>query len=270
MGYYLLDHKPASPQYRRPRRQPLSGAIGWHTTEGALDRIAPDTGAENVAAYISRRTDPGSYHAIHDSDSTVLMLPDDAEAFHVAADGINRFTVGQAAAMRTTDWHPSDPQSVDILHRMAIWAVGFWSRNGVDPRACAKWLTRAEVLDRQPGMFLHGTVQSDRSDAWLRSPHRLTLEAMTVQAILDLCPLPTPEDPMTTHVKLHPDVAKPSANDGGGRDWPAGEAVADSGRLIPVLGEAVLKVVPPERVVDLSADKGGSFAVIDAFRNATR
>lgn len=267
-GYYLLDHKPASPQYRRPRRQPLSGAIGWHTTEGALDRIAPDTGAENVAAYITRRTDPGSYHAIHDSDSTVLMLPDDAEAFHVAADGINRFTVGQAAAMRTVDWHPSDPQTVAIIGRMAAWAVEHWRRNGFDPRACARWLTRAEVLNRQAGMFLHGAVQEDRSDAWLRSPHRLTLEAMTVQAILDLCPLPTPEDPMTTHVKLHPDVTKPSAD--GGRDWPAGEAVADSGRLIPVLGGAVLKVLPAERTVDLSADLAGSLAVIDAFRNATR
>lgn len=217
MGYYLLDHPPASPQYRRPRRQPLSGAIGWHTTEGALDRIAPDTGAENVAAYIARRTDPGSYHAIHDSDSTVLMLPDDAEAFHVAADGINRFTVGQAAAMRTTDWHPSDPQCIAIIGRMAAWAVDHWRRNGFDPRACARWLTRAEVLDRKPGMFLHGAVQSDRTDAWLRSPHRLTLEAMTVQAILDLCPLPpTPEDAaMFTVVKLHPAALNP----GEAQDW---------------------------------------------------
>ena len=37
MGYYLLDHPPASPQYRRPRRQALSGAIGWHTTEGDVE-----------------------------------------------------------------------------------------------------------------------------------------------------------------------------------------------------------------------------------------
>ena len=195
MGFYLFDHPPASPQYRRPRRQVLSGAIGWHTTEGALDRIAPDTGAENVAAYIARRTDPGSYHAIHDSDSSVLMLPDDAEAFHVAADGINRWTVGQAAAMRTTDWHPDDPATQAIIGRMAAWAVDHWRRNGFDPRACARWLTRDEVLARKPGMFLHGTVQGDRTDAWLRSPHRARLEAMTVQAIHDLCPTPPPATP---------------------------------------------------------------------------
>lgn len=259
MGYYLLDHPPASPQYRRPRRQPLSGAIGWHTTEGALDRIAPDTGAENVAAFIARRPDPGSYHAIHDSDSSVLMLPDDAEAFHVAADGINRWTVGQAAAMRTVDWHPSDPQTIAIIGRMAAWAVGFWQRSGFDPRACARWLDRSEVLARKPGMFLHGTVQGDRTDAWLRSPHRAVLESMTVQAILDLCPpepTPTPEDDDMTYIRynLHPSQS-PSV-------WLV-SARGKQGITDPDYLTAIEKAGAVSHVVDLSKSESASAA----FRN---
>lgn len=101
---YLREHPPASPQFRSPRRNRLTGAIVVHTAESVLDSIGPDTGAENVAGFIGRRGDPGSYHDLCDSDSIVHLVDYDDEAFHVAVYSGNRFSIGLSFACRTTDW----------------------------------------------------------------------------------------------------------------------------------------------------------------------
>lgn len=198
MGYYLLERPPARQQYRRPRRQRQTGAVGTHTTEGLLDAIAPDTGAENVAGYIVIRTTPGSYHRTIDSDSVVVLLPDDAEAFSIAADRLNQSTVNFALACRTTDLDPDHPWTLAAFRLFASEAVAYWRREGHDPVACARWLTRPQVLAGEAGLFHHGTVQPwDRHDAFTRHPRRAELEALMVRLVLEAAGLDLPEDPVT-------------------------------------------------------------------------
>ncbi len=62
MGYYLLDNPPASSQFYPSRNNGWQGGIVIHTTEG----VGGYDSAENTAAFISRRSDPGSYHVITD------------------------------------------------------------------------------------------------------------------------------------------------------------------------------------------------------------
>ena len=53
MGYYLIDNGSRIPQGRTPRRAKLSGMVGVHTSEGVMDSVGVDTGAENVASFIT-------------------------------------------------------------------------------------------------------------------------------------------------------------------------------------------------------------------------
>ena len=199
-GFYLLDHPPVRSQYRRPRRGTFTGAIGIHTTEGVMDTVGADTGAENVASYITRRSDPGSYHHIFDSDSHVPMLPDNSEAYAIAADGLNRSTVNMAFACRTTDLHPESEWTRAAFRFAAAEIVACWGRNRMDPWGSLRWLTREQVLAGWSGLFHHGTVQPwDRHDAFVKSPHRVALEGLLLAEIRQLLvPVPDPDedDPM--------------------------------------------------------------------------
>lgn len=202
-GFYLLDHPIARPrtaggggsQFRRPRRGSFTGAIGIHTTEGVIDRRPPDMGAESTAAYITRRPDPGSYHHIFDSDSHVPMLPDNAEAYAVATDGLNRSTVNMAFACRTTDLDPDDEWTRKAFRFAANEIVACWVRNRVDPWQASRWLTREQVLAGWSGLFHHGTVQPwDRSDAFVKHPQRIDLESLLLAEIAFRLAPPEPED----------------------------------------------------------------------------
>lgn len=107
---YLEDHPPARPQYRKPRRGRITGAIVLHDAENATDQTGPDTGAEAVARFIATRTTPGSYHTVVDSDSIVRLVPYDWEAFHEGTGG-NRWSLGLSFAygsqsMPSAAWWP--------------------------------------------------------------------------------------------------------------------------------------------------------------------
>lgn len=186
-SFYLLDHpNPYLPQCRYPRRARLSGMVGVHTVECAMDNIGVDTGTENTAHYISVRPDYGSYHCICDSDSTILMAPDDYETWHIAADAHNWHSWGISAACRTTDWNPESEWTQRTIIRMGAAIAAFWSRNGFDPEQLAhRWLTREQALRHEPGLIEHGCAQpSDRSDAWFTRFDRGLLRNMLTQAIL--------------------------------------------------------------------------------------
>jgi hypothetical protein len=88
MGYYLIDNPPASPQFYPSRNATPTWAVGVHTSEGPT---GPGT-ARSLAAFIARRSDPGSYHAIVDSEETIVMVPPDYTTFSVAASGYNSRT----------------------------------------------------------------------------------------------------------------------------------------------------------------------------------
>lgn len=203
MGYYLIDHPPNSRQFYPYRRRfagviGVSGCVVVHTAEGVMDDVGVDTGAENVAHHISTRNTAGTYHELVDSDSHVMLVPDEWEAFHVGANGHNRHAWGISAACRTEDWHPDHWWTQRTISRMGERICAFWQRQGLDPVVSARWISRDEALTRRPGLVCHGTLQpTDRSDAWVRQPHREALERMLVDAIVAAAGVPPKEDELT-------------------------------------------------------------------------
>lgn len=207
MSFYLLDHPNPNYPQTRPRSawgwDGPTGLVGVHTAEGALDRIAPDSGAENVANFIATRSDPGGYHVLCDTDSTIDMAPDHLMTWHIAEASLNGPAWGVSAACRSTEWDPDAEWTRQIIGRMGAAIRAFWLRNGHDPDSpkVRRWLTRSEVLaagGRIVGLIHHGVVQpSDRSDAWALHPQRARLDQMLLDAIGDGKPN-VPEDDMPT------------------------------------------------------------------------
>ena len=196
MGYYLLDNPPASPQFYPSRNNGLSGGVVIHTTEGA----GGDTAAENTAGFISRRSDPGSYHMIVDTDSSVAMMPDDYVAFGVAASGYNSKCWMIALAARSSDLDPNSPYTQTEIDRMGAEIAAFWQRNGINIAEASQFI--GEGVKDRPGLAHHGDVQPwDRSDAWSRREDRWAFDAALLQAIerhAGVAPVapPTPTQPV--------------------------------------------------------------------------
>ena len=103
MTAYLIEHPPLTKQFYRQRKAKPTGAIVVHTAESNPDLVLPDQGAEGVARFIRYRTNPGSYHDIHDSDSTVNLVPLEMQAFGEGTGG-NRFAIHQSFACRADQW----------------------------------------------------------------------------------------------------------------------------------------------------------------------
>jgi hypothetical protein len=184
--FYLLDNLPVTRQFHPSRNAPLTGGIILHTTESVMDTVGPDTGAENVAAFIARRSDYGSYHTLVDSDSTVRLVPDTYTAFHVAESGYNSRTFGLSFACRSTDLNPDSAWTQAAMKRAAAELVRFWRENGFDPAACARFRPASELLSGA-GISTHGEAQPrDRSDAWTRHPRRADLERLLLREVAAL------------------------------------------------------------------------------------
>jgi len=176
-----------------------TGLVTVHTAEGALDRIAPDTGAENVANYITIRSDPGGYHVLVDTDSTIVMARDEMRTGHTRAGNLNGPGWGISAAVRSTEWDPDAEWTKTIIASMGAEIRAFWERQGFDPVASARWISGRDVLNaggRVVGLTHHGDVQSeDRSDAWATHPRRAELDQMLIDAIVGAAPAPPPPSP---------------------------------------------------------------------------
>ena len=188
MGYYLLDNPPRSPQFYPSRNATPTYAIGVHTSEGPT---GPGSAA-NLARFISQRSDPGSYHAIVDSETTVVLVPPDFTTFSVSASGYNSRTWHICLAGRSADLSPDDANTQAMIARAGEAIRALWGFLGIDPAANAQWIG-TDALNR-PGLFCHGDVQPwDRSDAWSRHPDRAALDQLLVEAIVGQ-PTPSPEE----------------------------------------------------------------------------
>lgn len=189
MGYYLLDNPPRSPQFYPSRSNTPTYAIGVHTSEGPT---GPGS-ARNLAAFIARRSDPGSYHAIVDSEETVVLVPPDYTTFSVAASGYNSRTWHICLAGRSAELSPDDPNTQAMIVRAGEAIRGLWTLLGI-PLSNAQWVG-TDALNR-PGLFCHGTVQPwDRSDAWSTHPDQARLDQLLINAITPPAPIPpTPEE----------------------------------------------------------------------------
>ncbi len=165
---YLRRNKPAIDQFRSPRRQAPIGVIGLHTSESVMDTVGPDTGAENVAAFIARRTDYGSYHDIGDSDSIVSLVRYTDEAFHIGTHTLNRRTTGLSFACRTSDWAKMSPARRAAFLRNGAKAAArqnaYHASHGKP--VPARRITLAQALAGERGFLAHGDA-----DPGVRSPH---------------------------------------------------------------------------------------------------
>ena len=168
IAYFLLTHpNPNLRNYSNPRRNKAkpSGVVVLHTGENATDMVGVDSGAENVARYLSTRTTYGSYHVLVDSDSTVPVLPWEYEAYHCIY--TNNHSVGISAGIQLRHWDtmPKDRRDA-ILRRMAEAAADYarWLKRERGIEIPARWLTREEALAGVPGFIEHG-----RTDPWRRS-----------------------------------------------------------------------------------------------------
>lgn len=103
MAAYLTVNPPVRDQWYSRRNRPLTGCTVLHTSEGVLDTIGPDTGAEGLASFIRNRTTPGSYHDIADSDSWIHLVEYAHGAYHDGT-GSNNWALSLSFACRTTDW----------------------------------------------------------------------------------------------------------------------------------------------------------------------
>jgi len=188
VGFYLLDHPPASPQFYTSRNNPLTGGVILHTSEGPQGPNA----AEHTAAYIATRTDPGSYTAIVDTNSTIYLVPDEYTTFSVAANGYNSRTWNICLAAQSAQLSQSSPDTWAMIARAGKAIAEFWTRHGFTPTTAAQWIS-TDTLNR-PGLACHGDVQPwDRTDAWSTHSDRTALDAGLISAILQNTPKGKPK-----------------------------------------------------------------------------
>lgn len=129
-----------------------------HTAETILDLIAPDTGAEAVARFISTRPDPGSYHALADSDSRVPVVRYECEAFGDAT-GSNPHAYHLSFGLSATDWprlsRAKRAAFIDNGARSAAaWARWVKATRGIV--VPARRISRVESELHVPGFISHG------------------------------------------------------------------------------------------------------------------
>lgn len=165
MSTYFETHPQRVAQYGRVRRNGAkpSGVCLLHTAENAPDLIGPDDGAENVAAWLTRRTDHGSYHDLVDSDSIVRLAPYSAETWHDT--GTNNHSYGVSAAVRAHEWHKLTPERrAAVVRNMAQAAAGYatWLRSSSGIVVPARRITRAESRAKVPGFLGHGDSDPGR------------------------------------------------------------------------------------------------------------
>jgi hypothetical protein len=163
-GIYLVDHPPVTRQYRSPRRAAPSGVVVVHTAESFPDENPPDTGAENVAAFIARRTNYGSYHDLVDSDSIIRMVRYTDEAFHDAT-GSNPHSYGVSAATQAAKWSQLRPGWVrSTVENMALasarYARWLFAQRGI--LIPARLISRDDSERRIPGFISHAKRDPDR------------------------------------------------------------------------------------------------------------
>lgn len=154
---YLDDHPPVRRQFR-PRTMKPTGLIVVHTAESIMDRVGPDTGAENVAAFIQRRTDPGSYHRIADADSVVDLIRFDQAAYGDGT-GSNDFAIHVSFACKAADWAGmSDGKRAAFIRQGAKAAAeaAEWLHATYRIEVPPARVTRAESDNGASGFISHG------------------------------------------------------------------------------------------------------------------
>lgn len=201
MAAYLEEHPPARSQYRKGRRAKPTGTIVLHTAENTPDLAGADSGAENIARFISQRTDaPGSYHLIGDRDSQILLVPFEWEAFQDGT-GSNPWGIGISLAI-TAKWfrEASNEQKLWYMARFATMArtASDWLEASHGITVPARRLTKAS--QREAGFCTHMDRENwqgtpgRRSDPWGNSDDMWHLFLTLYEDTANPTPAPAPAD----------------------------------------------------------------------------
>jgi hypothetical protein len=164
MPAYLAAHDTALAQYRSPRRARPTGLVCVHTAESILDTIGPDTGAEAVAEWMTRRTGYGSYHDLADSDSVIQLVDYGDEAFHDGT-GSNPYSLSISFALRASDWPKlTAPKRAGFLRQGAIAFTRqqAWLKAHGHPTTPLHRVTRAQSDAGLPGFISHAERDPSR------------------------------------------------------------------------------------------------------------
>ncbi|TKJ25210.1 hypothetical protein [Blastococcus sp. CCUG 61487] len=164
MAAYLTGKKLGTRQWYDQRRwpngqpRPLTGCTVLHTSEGVMDTVGPDTGAEALAEYIRGRTTAGSYHDVADSDSNLQLVEYVHGAFHDAT-GSNNWALAIAFVCRTIDWARMSPERRRGFLRQG--ALAFvrqqqYRRAVKAPLTRLRLITKAESDRGESGFTYHG------------------------------------------------------------------------------------------------------------------
>lgn len=196
---YLQQNRTARSQFRAPRRAKPTGLVVAHTAENVMDSVGPDTGAENVAAFICRRTDPGSYHDLVDSDSPIHLVDYAHEAFQDGT-GSNPYALSLSFALKASDWPRLSSKQRDAFltqgarafHRQQAWLAA----NGY-PLTPLRRVTRAQSSAGMAGFISH----AERDPARRKDPGASFPWARFFAIAADLA-APTPVQPTGRKVPL--------------------------------------------------------------------
>jgi len=194
---YLDTNPPARRQFRERLAKP-SGLIVIHTAESILDSVGPDTGAEAVADFIRRRSDPGSYHRIADSDSVVDLVRF-SQAAYGDGTGSNEFGIHISFALKAAGWPGLSPEKrlafIKQGARAAKEAMD-WLKNDHGIVVPLRRVTKVQSDARLPGFISHAERDpSRRSDPGAAFPWDMLFDE--VEALMG----PSPREIERTRLK---------------------------------------------------------------------
>lgn len=166
MGYYLQDNpNPNTPQFGWPRKK-VSGVIGVHTAENNTDFAGADSGAEDVARFIGRRADYGSYHALADADSRIKLVHPSYSAWADTTNNAHGMSV--SGAMQAARWRELTPERAAALTRNMAYAAAELVRDAIAAGLMtsptpARRITPAEAIaGSKAGFYGHGETNPGR------------------------------------------------------------------------------------------------------------
>lgn len=166
MGYFLQDNpNPNTGQFGWPRTK-VSGVIGVHTAENNTDFEGADPGAEDVARFIGRRTDYGSYHAIADADSRLKLVHPSYAAWADTTNNAHAMSV--SGAMQAARWRELTPARAAALTRNMAYAAAELVQDALEAGLLAspvpaRRITPAEAIaGSRAGFYGHGETNPGR------------------------------------------------------------------------------------------------------------
>ena len=200
-GFFLVEHG-ATKQYGEKRRNGalLTGTAVVHSAENFPDTAYPDLGGENVASWITRRTDYGSYHDLADSDSWIPMAPYEYECWHDRF--LNNWAYGVAGAFRAHEFHLCSQEYRDRTVENMARAAGKFVRYMREEHSIVvpiALINQSQARARVPGFLAHGTSDPGRrSDPGPYFPWPTFLTATGDYAGSAVIPTPIPPRPPAT------------------------------------------------------------------------